>query len=393
MEPAPRLCALIPVYNHGLTVQQVIRGAKTHLPVVVVDDGSTDQTPSLLAQEEGITLVTLPQNAGKGAALKAGFDRARQLGFTHAVTLDADGQHNTDEIPDFIKACTASPEAMIVGVRDLKAAGAPGQRRFANGISTFWFKRETHVHLSDTQCGYRCYPIEAIQRLVVKSERYAYELEVMVAAAWAGITLLPQPVSSDYDAPTSRMSHFRPLLDFMRVSNTHGRLSMMAFCLPAPLRKLLVKGTLRRFPFRKRVRITLGHLFRENTEHNGRLAWSVGIGFFCGIVPIWGYQMVAAALLAHKLKLNKAVALTASNISFPLAAPLILAGGLVLGHFLRTGQLIEISRDHLARQIPLYLWDWVLGSMVLAVVVGLLGAGFTYVLARLLRRSQDPKTR
>src|SRR5437867_4221175 len=105
MESEPRICVVVPVYNHCLTIQQVVRGAKATLSVIVVDDGSTDQTAEVLAAESGITLLTLAQNQGKAAALKAGFAKAEAMGFTHAVTIDADGQHPVEALGNFAAAC------------------------------------------------------------------------------------------------------------------------------------------------------------------------------------------------------------------------------------------------------------------------------------------------
>src|SRR5258708_5007525 len=98
MAPEPRICVVIPVYNHGQTVGRVARGAKSSFPVIVVDDGSTDETAKALGQENGVTVLRLPRNQGKGAALRVGFHRAEEMGFTHAITLDADGQHSTDAL-------------------------------------------------------------------------------------------------------------------------------------------------------------------------------------------------------------------------------------------------------------------------------------------------------
>jgi uncharacterized protein (DUF2062 family) len=267
-------------------------------------------------------------------------------------------------------------------VRDLKRAGAPWPRRFSNGLSTFWFKVETGVPLGDTQCGYRSYPLSLVRHLQPRSGRYAFELEILVLAAWAGIALVPEPVVADYAAPTSRLSHFHPIRDFWQISRLHSRLSIKALCVPAALRRMSAQGALEGIPRGRRIRTVLRHLFTEHTQTPGRIAASVGLGLFCGIAPIWGYQMVAAALLAHGLRLNKAIALAASNISFPLLAPFILAGALILGHFLRTGQLVEFEPETVLRRIPLYLWDWVMGSVVLAAAVALLGAGITWALAR-----------
>jgi glycosyltransferase involved in cell wall biosynthesis len=383
--PEPVICVVIPVFNHGLTIQRVVAGAKREFPVIVVDDGSTDQTPAILAGEKDITVVTLPQNRGKAAALRAGFAKAGELGFTHAITIDADGQHPVGALPDFARVCRSNPEAFIIGVRNLKAAGAPLPRRLSNALSTFWFKFETGVRLDDTQCGFRVYPLERIGPLAVRSSHYAYELEVMVKAAWAGIPLIAQPVQADYAGPTSQLSHFHPWKDFVRIARVHSRLSTQAFCVPPLLRRLSAQGMLRELPRRQRVRTVLRHLYSENTETAARLAAAVGVGLFCGIAPIWGAQMLAAAMLAHKFRLNKAIAVTASNVSFPLAAPFILAAGLILGNFLWTGQWMRFEAHVAAQQIPLYLCQWLVGSLVLATLAGVAGAAVAFAAARAFR--------
>ena len=204
MAGAPNICVVIPVFNHALTVGRVVREAKSHFPTIVVNDGSTDDTGKILGLETGVTVVTLPHNQGKGAALRCGFATAEKMGFTHAITLDADGQHAPGELPLFAAASRRQPEALIVGVRDLVKENAPRGRRFTNNLSTFWFQVQTGVPLTDTQCGFRSYPLGTIHPLHVKTQRYAYELEIMVKAAWTGVPVVAQPVSADYAAATSR---------------------------------------------------------------------------------------------------------------------------------------------------------------------------------------------
>lgn len=228
MSREPRLCILIPVYNHELTVRTVAIEAGRLFPVIVVDDGSTDQTPSLLASTPGITVLRLVRNFGKAAALRAGFAHAERMGYTHAITLDADGQHPTTSLARFAARCRENPGAFIIGVRDLKAARAPGLRRLSNAISAFWFRLETGLKWSDSQCGFRIYPLAALKQLETKSQRYAFELEIMIKAAWAGLPLLAEPVEVDYGARTSRLSHFHPLRDFAEISVVHWRMALQA---------------------------------------------------------------------------------------------------------------------------------------------------------------------
>jgi len=225
MDPTPRICVVIPAYNHGLTVREVVRGARRHFEVIVVDDGSTDSTATVLAAERGITVATLTPNQGKAAALINGFAKARQRGFTHAITIDADGQHPVDALPQFAEMCRRHPRACIIGVRDLRVERAPILRRASNALSNLFFRLETGLPLRDTQCGYRVYPLDRIAGLPVRAKRYAYELEIIVRAAWAGMELVPCAVRSDYSAPTSRLSHFHPLRDFARVARVHLQLT------------------------------------------------------------------------------------------------------------------------------------------------------------------------
>jgi glycosyltransferase involved in cell wall biosynthesis len=232
-------CVVVPVYNHGLTVAEVVRGAAQHLPVIAVDDGSTDRTPAALAslaEEVPFEILTLPRNQGKASAMRTAFARAGAQGYTHAITIDADGQHPTGAIPMLAHASGEQPDALIIGVRDLRTAKAPRERRFSNALSNFWFRMETGVPLADTQTGLRCYPLETVKRLRVKSSRYAWELEILVRAAWTDVPLVGRPVAVDYSAPTSQLSHFNPVRDFLRITRLHAWLLLQALVLPRSVR-------------------------------------------------------------------------------------------------------------------------------------------------------------
>ena len=369
-------CILIPCFNHAATVAAVARSAQAHGPVLIVDDGSTEPLPEL----SGCTLLRLDRNRGKGAALRAGLNKAAELGFTHAITMDSDGQHFAEDLPKFLAAAQAQPDALIVGVRDFFAAGCPTHRRRSNAVSTFWFRVETGVRLGDTQCGFRCYPLALSQRLKTRSGRYAFELEFMVRASWVGTPVVAVPVKCSY-AEGTRNSHFRPVKDLAHITLMNIGLVLQSWFVPLKLRTLWSFGE--REPLRK----TIGEFFVDHAHEPGKLAGAVGLGLFFGIVPIWGFQMVVAAAVAHKLRLNKAITLLASNISIPPMVPLVLFGGMLVGHWLFTGEVIELSPKQMtwphARE---YFWQWFVGSVVLAVIVGALGTLITYAVARSLRR-------
>ena len=370
-------CILIPCFNHSGTVAAVASAAQTHGPVLVVDDGSTDPLPELA----GCTVIRLERNSGKAAALRAGFQRAIELGFTHAITMDADGQHFAEDIPKFLALAKAQPDALGVGVRDFVAAGCPTHRRRSNAISTFWFRIETGVRLGDTQCGFRCYPLALTQRLKLRSGRYAFELEIMVRAAWVGTPLVAVPVKCTYEPDQLRQSHFRPVKDFAHITFINVGLVFQSWFVPQSLRVAWSFGE--RWSLRKTVR----EFFTEHTEEPSRLAAAVGLGLFFGILPIYGFQIMVGAAVAHQLRLNKPTLLLASHISIPPVVPFILYGSMVLGHWLFTGQTLDISRHRITQGLTLeHFVEWIVGSVALAVMVAVLGTITTYVIARLVRK-------
>ena len=370
-------CVIISCFNHSATVAAVARCAQAYCPVIVVDDGSTPVLPVI----PGARVIRFEQNRGKGAALRAGFAAAAEAGCTHAITMDADGQHFAEDLPQFLAAAERQPEALLVGMRDFAASGAPERRHLANTFSNFWFRIETGLQLADTQCGFRCYPLALVRRLRVRSARYAYELEVLVRAAWAGTVLAPVPVRCQYRPQQVQQSHFRPLVDTLRIARLNMDLVFQCWCVPRSLRQAWSLGE------QRTLRRVLREFFSEHAQEPGRVALAVGLGLFCGIAPIWGFQMLAAAILAHWLRLNKAIALAASNISIPPIAPFILYGGLALGHWLFTGQRLDFSVSAMTMsRIVEYCWQWYVGSFVLGVLVAVVGTLVTYGVARVVRR-------
>lgn len=406
-------CILIPCFNHPTTVAAVVAAAQKFCPVIVVDDGSTLPLPELmgvkgtavaqksaadLQSAEGggqffqstadyksaalcqpVELVRLAQNSGKGAALRAGFQRARELGFTHAITMDADGQHYAEDLPKFLAAIAAQPDSFIVGVRDLVAAGCPGHRQRSNAVSSFWFRVETGVRLADTQCGFRGYPLALVEKLVVKSGRYAYELEFMVRAAWVGTNLVAVPVKCTY-TDGIRNSHFRPVVDLWRITSMNMKLVMQSWFVPRGLRMEWSHGV------KTSRQRTLKEIFSENAHEPGQLAAAVGLGLFFGIVPIWGIQMATVAIVAHWLRLNKAIALVASNISLGPGAIVVTAMAVVTGHWVFTGERLPIPPPVDIHKADIYLKEWLVGSVVFAVIVGLFGTITAYLIARVVKR-------
>lgn len=217
------VCAVIPTYQNAKTLLKVVADVHRVVNTVfVVDDGSNDGTAALLDKATGNErpekVLTHPKNCGKGAALKTGLTYARQQGFRYAVTVDADGQHRADDIPALLKAVEEEPDALAIGSRGLQHENMPAKSTFANRFSNFWFALQTLQRLPDTQSGLRVYPLRRLHGLRWMSARYEAELTLLVFSAWAGVKLLPVPVSVYYPPRDQRVTHFRPGRDFTRIS-------------------------------------------------------------------------------------------------------------------------------------------------------------------------------
>ncbi len=226
--PTVRLCAVIPTYNNAGTILSVLERTYRQIPdLIVVNDGSTDETAARLAQAPmPVTTIGYARNRGKGYALRVGFRQARAQGFTHALTIDADGQHFPEDIPLLRTAAEQKPSALIVGSRPMLHPHMPQGNRWANRFSNFWFWLQTGQTLPDTQTGLRIYPLLKLRGERWMTARYEAELELLVASAWAGVELCPVTVRVHY--PEDRVSHFRPVRDFLRISMLYTLLCLLA---------------------------------------------------------------------------------------------------------------------------------------------------------------------
>lgn len=218
-----RVAIVIPVYNHGTRVARVVQKAKAlNYPVIVVDDGSTDDTISSLEAVSGITVLHHETNRGKGAAMITGMKKALAIA-DWVVTLDADGQHDPDDVKTLVAAMNSGKRPVIIGSRK-EMETAPWTSRWGRKFSNFWVSVAGTPMLSDTQSGFRAYPIPETLELDTRSTRYQYEIEILVKAAWKGIPIMEVPVEVAYGDRLPRISHFHPFKDFMRNTGTFSHL-------------------------------------------------------------------------------------------------------------------------------------------------------------------------
>ena len=224
-----RPCILIPTYDNPRTVRRVVERVRAHLPeVVVVDDGSGPEHRAIVASlgHEGLAHVThRTRNGGKGAAVKTGFEVATGLGYTHALQVDADGQHALGDIPRFLALAQAQPDALVLGQPRFDDT-APLGRRIGRKISLFWTWAEAGSAIGDAMCGFRVYPLSsALEASRRTGDRMDFDPEIAVRIAWTGAPILQVPTAVRYVArEAGGVSHFKPWLDNWLISTMHTRL-------------------------------------------------------------------------------------------------------------------------------------------------------------------------
>ncbi len=238
-----RFAVIIPAYNHEQRVADVVRSSLAlGYPVIVVDDGSTDSTAEKVAGIAGVTLIRHGENRGKGAALKSGFAAAVSLA-DWAITIDADGQHDPDNAVNLIGAIP--PESLrsarrpiVIGAREnMTGDDVPWTSRFGRGFSNFWVRASGGPPVTDSQSGFRIYPLPQTMEINIHADRFQFEVEVLAKAGWNGFPVIEAPVSVSYTPGTPRISHFRPFIDFVRNSRVFARLIFQRIFIPPFLRR------------------------------------------------------------------------------------------------------------------------------------------------------------
>jgi glycosyltransferase involved in cell wall biosynthesis len=220
-----RYAIVIPAFNHGGQVRGVVeKTLRLGQPVIVVDDGSTDSTPQILASLSGPTVIRHKENLGKGASLITGFTAAARFA-DYAITIDADGQHDPEDIPVLIKTISEGQRPLVIGRRlGMEQEQVPWTSLWGRKFSNFWVWASCGRWLSDSQSGFRAYPLPEALQLKTQSRRYQFEVEILVLAVWGGLPIREVPVRVLYGPDLERVSHFKPWLDFWRNTRTFSRL-------------------------------------------------------------------------------------------------------------------------------------------------------------------------
>jgi glycosyltransferase involved in cell wall biosynthesis len=222
---------IVPVYNHEVAIPRVLAKLKVHgLPCLLINDGSSSVCSQVLTdcamlESNWITLLNRPQNGGKGAAVIDGFKEAIRLGFTHAIQIDADGQHDLDDIPKFLEASRLNPHAMILG-NPIFDETVPRNRLYGRKLTNLWIWINTlSFAISDGMCGFRLYPLAAVEQLISTThiaKRMDFDTDIVVRLYWQDTEAINIPTAVKY--PYDGVSHFKLWRDNVMISKTHARL-------------------------------------------------------------------------------------------------------------------------------------------------------------------------
>lgn len=371
-------CVVLPTYNNPKTLHRVLDGIlKFTTDIIVVNDGSTDATFDILTSYPQIVQLHQPRNTGKGHALKIGFKHARTMNFDYAITLDTDGQHFPSDLPNFIEALDASANKniLIIGDRNMNEADVLARSAKGNRVSTFWMKAATGLKLRDSQSGFRLYPIAEMDgiRFMKSTKKFEFEIEAIVKSYWNGTDIRHVPIHVLYDMD-ERVSHFRPFKDISRmvVLYTWFLLNRLFYITPRNLFRNLKKKGLKQFLIEDLLR---------HQDSPKKKAFSIALGLFIGLSPLWGFHTIIVVFLAIFFRLNKVIAFVFSNISLPPFIPVILWMSLQTGNWV-LGLDTHYELDGLIENFDMIknLKAYLIGSLTLSISSAIIFGTLGYIL-------------
>ncbi len=374
---------VVPVFNNAAMIRDVVeRCLQQHLDgVLVIDDGSTDAVVGdLLADRKEVTVIRHEKNLGKGRALTTALNYLAERNIDYMITLDGDGQHYPEDIAGVLPVLADNDHTLAIGMRDFEKSHATEKSRFGRKFSNFWMYVETGIKVGDAQSGFRAYPVKYIKQLRCLCSHYNFETEIMVKAAWAGISIVDVPIRVWYpENPEERVSSFRPFMDNLRISliNTH---LVGLRLLPIPHRKL-VKSGMTREEMLKHLRNPLKLMRELLKEHAtpGGLAAAAAVGTFLAVIPIPGFHSVAILYAAARLHLNKIVAFNVQHFFMPPFVPFLC---LEVGHYIRYGRwFTELTFESVLHELGYRILEWWIGALVLAPVLSVFIALLVYACA------------
>ena len=371
---------VIPLYNHAATVKKVAEETLAYYnDVLIVDDGSTDNGASEITDPR-VSIIRHDKNKGKGAAILTAAKWAGENNFTHMVTIDADGQHYPKDIGKLLDAAKEHRHSIIIGKRNFEDPSIPSASKFGRKFSGFWAKVQTSKTIIDMQSGFRVYPLEIFGKYKIYAKGFGFEVEAVIKALWAGFGVEEVEVDVHYPDKKQRVSHFGFIRDNAKLGILNTYLTIRSM-IPFPHRKFIEneKGEVVSLnPFKVVVEQMKK---KENPLHLGvSAAW----GSFWGAMALPGIRTMILFIGVGWFNLNRAVAFSVDKLAMPPFIPFVC---IETGYFIRHGKfLTEISWKIIGVQFFQRVWEWVLGSLIVAPVFALLVGLTVFVCGHILRK-------
>lgn len=350
-----RVCVVVPTYNNARTLSEVIKDIviSTPFPVLVIDDGSETPAVNVLyswevrnALETGrVKVLRFEDNRGKGAALQLAVGELASQGFTHMLTMDADGQHFAREIRKLVEIAVDHPWDLIIGDRKLKSPSEK-MNRFSRAFSNFWVNYQTGLHIKDSQSGFRLYPLLPIQTMRFFTRRYDFEIEVLIRLVWNGVHVHEADIDVHYPKSKERVNFMQRMWNSARISS---------------LNTLLVM-------------VSLLKTHRSPRE----LSMALGLGVFIGCTPFMGMHSVILIPFALALRLNAIIMWLGTHVSTPILIPFVLMSELWIAEHWLHMPIEGGFKDEFYRALA--------GSMVLGMILGVSTLIISFVIAYSLKK-------
>jgi predicted LPLAT superfamily acyltransferase/glycosyltransferase involved in cell wall biosynthesis len=352
-----RCLVCIPTYNNAGSIAEVVSDvlAHTHLPVLILDDGSDRAVSELVSPHARVSIHRFEKNQGKGAAIQECFKLAIARNFTHIITIDGDGQHKGYDLPLFTKAITENPWSLIIGQRKFSGEHVPKSSQFGRKFSNFWVKYQTDQTVQDSQSGFRAYPLYFVQHLNFFTKKYDFEIEVLIRLIWKKVGVQEIAIDVYYPPAHERVSHFDKFWDNVKISLLNTALVVLS-------------------------------LLHSNTSR-WRLVVSVMLGVFVGVIPVFGFHMYIGAFLSFIFRLNFPMMFLAQQISIPPLIPIWTLISLKIGSAI-TGQPLTINLDNALYEAERIIPTWFLGAAILGAVLAVIFGTLTWYKTRPRKQKQ-----
>ncbi len=383
-----KILVVMPVCNHDASLPALVQTViATGYDLLVVDNGSDDYCLRSIADLPCRTLrLNVP--GSKGTVLLKGAEKAAKLGYDTVISIDADGHNPTDIHLLVAKALCSKSPCLVIGARQQSQNNIIYSNTFTKKSGNFWVRLACGLEIPDVESSFRLYPVKELLAQSLSQNHSGFAIEAIVKLAWSGIPVYSIPVTSYKTPAAQEISRFYTIRNALGLAFLYSRLVCRRL-LPWPHKRLTAQE-----PFPEKVYKTISknplkvlrEICREHTSPLW-LATAVWLGIFMGALPLLAIHTIAIIYVAHRLHMNKVAAVAASQFCMPPVVPVLC---IQVGYYLRKGELlVDFSWQPWLLGMHERLWEWLIGSLLVGPLLGLIGAGLMYFTASRMQQTKN----